>query len=455
MRPNTDLTQGKILPTLLRFALPVLLAILLQTMYGAADLLIVGQFGQTAEVSAVATGSGVMQAITSAVVGLAVGTTVLLGQKLGEGKKEEAGSVVGVSITLFAGVGIAIALGMQLAAPAVTRWMRAPQEAFSSTEAYVRICSGGAVFIVAYNVLGSIFRGMGDSRMPLITVAVACVLNVLGDLLMVAVFRMGATGAALATVAAQAASVLLSVLFIRRKKLPFAFGWKNLRWDWRLAGRIAGLGVPIALQGFMVNISFMVITAIINTLGVTASAGVGVAERICGFIMLVPAAYMQAMSAFVAQNVGAQKPQRAKKALAYSVLTSLGVGVVLAYVSFFHGDVVARFFAKDPAVVLAAADYLKAYAADCLLVCLLFCLVGYFNGHGKTVFVMVQGIIGAFCVRIPVSYLMSRIAPVSLFRVGLATPMSTALQIALCGLYLWWLNRAARQPNGAAVPGKR
>lgn len=205
------------------------------------------------------------------------------------------------------------------------------------------------------------------------------------------------------------------------------------------------LGFPIAFQDLLVSISFLTITAIVNTLGVIASAGVGVAEKLCGFIMLVPSAFNQSMAAFVSQNIGAGKVKRADKALVYGIGTSLLVGVLMAYLSFFHGDLLAGLFARDGAVIAAAADYLKAYAIDCLLVSFLFCMIGYFNGWGKTTFVMVQGIIGAFCVRIPVSFLMSRILPVSLFKVGLATPCSSVVQILLCALYLAYMRSKSRQ----------
>lgn len=255
---------------------------------------------------------------------------------------------------------------------------------------------------------------------------------------------MAAAGAAAATVLAQAFSVILSALVIRRRNLPFPFRRRYIRLERNIAARIIKLGFPIALQDVLVSVSFLAITAIVNTLGVVASAGVGVAEKICGFILLVPSAFMQSISAFVAQNVGARKPGRAKRALLYSILVSLGIGVFLAWFAFFHGDVLAGIFNKDSRVIAAAADYLKAYAVDCLLVSFMFCFTGYFNGCGKTAFVMLQGIAGAFGVRIPVSYFMSQIVPVSLFRIGLATPASTLLQIVLCaGYYIWIEKRAA------------
>ena len=288
------------------------------------------------------------------------------------------------------------------------------------------------VVIVAYNLIGCIFRGLGDSRTPLITVAIACVCNIAGDLLLCAVFRMGTAGAAIATVAAQVVSVAASFLLIRRKSLPFTVRKEDLRLYKRPLRTMAVIGAPIALQDLLVSASFLIILAIVNGMGVIASAGVGVAEKVCAFIMLISSAFMQSMSAFVAQNYGAGKLDRAKKALYYGIGVSFVMGVAMFAVTFFHGDVLAGIFSPDREVILAAADYLEAYAIDCLFTAVFFCYVGFYNGIGKTRFVMLQGILGAFGVRVPVSYLMSRLPGATLFRIGLATPMSSVLQLILC-----------------------
>ncbi|MBE6971226.1 MAG: MATE family efflux transporter [Ruminococcaceae bacterium] len=444
MSKTQDFTTGKIFLPLLRFALPVLLSLFLQTMYGAVDLLIVGQFGgdlADVYVSAVSTGSQIMRTLTLMITSLAMGLTVYVGHKIGQGKREEAGRIIGSGIWLFALLAVVLSIIMLLAAPATARIMRAPQEAFSQTVSYILICSAGCVCIVAYNLIGSIFHGIGDSKTPLITVAIACVLNILGDLLLVAVFHMGAAGAAIATIAAQAVSVVISLLLIRRRALPFQFSIRYISHRGGHIRQILQLGVPIALQELLVSFSFLFITAIINDIGLTASAGVGVAEKMCGFLMLLPSSYMQAMSAFVAQNMGAGKPERARRALWCGIGSSLVAGIVMFYAAFFHGDLLAGIFAKDIAVILAAWDYLKAYAIDCLLTAFLFCFIGYFNGCGNTTFVMVQGILGAFCVRLPLAWLMSRQATVSLFHIGLSTPASTSVQILLCLAAFFLLRR--------------
>ncbi len=430
-----NFTEGKIFSPLIRFAIPVLLALFLQAMYGAVDLLIVGQFGgDNADVfvSAVSTGSQIMMTLTVVITGLAMGLTVYVGERIGAGERKEAGKIIGSGISLFAIIALIITVVMVLSSSALTKIMHAPEAAFDNTVWYVTICSAGTLFIVAYNLVGSIFRGIGDSKIPLLTVAIACTLNILSDFILVAVFNLGAIGAAIATVFAQAMSVALSLLIIRKRNLPFDFSRKYIRPDTKHIKSILRLGTPIALQDLLVSISFLVILAIVNSLGLNESAGIGVAEKVCAFIMLIPSAFMQAMSAFVAQNIGAAKYDRAKKALWCGIISSLTVGIIVGYFSFFHGDILAAIFTKDALIIAPATEYLKAYAIDCILTSFLFCFMGYFNGCGNTTFVMTQGIIGGICVRLPVSWVMSKIIPVSLFKIGLATPIASFVQILLC-----------------------
>jgi len=441
MQTNTSFTRGRILAPLLRFALPVLGALILQAMYGAVDLLVVGHFGTSADVSAVSTGSQLMHTLTFMITGLSMGTTILLGQSIGAGEGRRSGDIIGSAICLFGGLGLLATIAVPLLADPLCALMHAPEEAFRQTVQYVSICAGGSLFIVAYNVLGSVFRGMGDSRTPLLSVLIACIVNIVGDLIFVSLFRMGAAGAALATVLAQGVSVILCMLIIHRRGMPFPFHRENIRPHRRLLMSTLRLGAPIALQDLLVSISFLVILAIVNSLGLVASAGVGVAEKLCAFIMLVPSAFSQSLSAFVAQNIGAGEARRARRAMVYGMAASFLLGCVMAWAAYFHGEALGSIFAKDMEVIAAGADYLKAYAIDTLLVSFLFCFMGYFNGCGSTTFVMIQGLIGAFGVRIPVSWFMSRQAGVTLFKIGLATPCSTIVQILLCIVYFRHLRK--------------
>ncbi|MFR5544106.1 MAG: MATE family efflux transporter [Intestinibacter bartlettii] len=447
MSKVSNFTEGKILSPLLKFIIPILAALFLQTMYGAVDLLIVGRFCNAADVSAVSTGSQIMQVITLAITGLTMGITILIGQKLGEGKRKEAGNVVGSGISIFAVIAVITTILFVAFAPSIAKSMQTPAEAFDSTVTYLRICCSGLVFIIAYNVIGGVFRGLGDSKTPLMTVLIACIVNIVADLIFVGVFKMAATGAALATVLAQTVSVVLSLIIITRRGLPFEFDLKSIKFHKGLTSQILKFGAPIALQDLLVQVSFLVILMIGNSMGVIQSAGMGIAEKLVGFIMLMPSAFAQAVSAFVAQNFGARKYDRAKKALLCAVTTSLVCGVFMFYLSFFHGNLFSGIFSTDDAVIMASWDYLKAYGIDCLFTAILFCMVGFFNGCGRTTFVMIQGIVGSFLIRIPVSLFMSKIEPVSLFNVGLATPTSTVVQIILCIGYFIFLSKTLFKVN--------
>ena len=437
-KPQKSLTEGNILSSLLKFAVPVLLALFLQAMYGAVDLLVVGRFANTADVSGVATGSMLMHTVTLVITGFAMGITIMIGESIGKKQPKESSMAIGNGICLFALFSVALTFLLVFGANMFSSLMHAPKEAFEQTSTYIKICGAGSLFIIAYNVLGAVFRGIGDSKTPLITVAIACVINVIGDLLFVAVFDMGTAGAALATVLAQTISVLLSLLIIRKKTLPFTFHKKDIRFHKPVITKILLLGTPVALQELLVSLSFLIIQAVVNAIGVTESAGVGVAEKVCAFLMLVGSSYMQAISAFVAQNMGAGKPERAKKALAYGIITSLLAGIVMCYAALVHGDALAGIFDNDPLVIAAAHSYMKAYGIDCVLTPFLFCFIGYFNGCEKTLFVMLQGLIGAFCVRVPIVFFVSRIPGASLFHIGLGTPASTVVQIVLClGMFIY------------------
>lgn len=428
---NNDFTSGAILPKLLKFMVPVLFSMFLQALYGAVDLLIVGQFASTADVSAVSTGSQIISTLTNLIVSFSMGITVAVGQRIGQKRPEDAAQTIGTGVILFAIIGVVFSIASVLGSSGLAWIMKAPEQAFDLTSDYIKICGAGFVIISAYNLLGSVFRGLGDSKTPLIAVGIACAFNIIGDLLLVAIFNMGAKGAALATVIAQLISVIISLFLIRRARLPFKFNKSYVRLKKSFALLITKIGTPVALQEFLVGISFLILLAIVNDFGVTASAGVGVAQKVCTFIMLVPISFMQSMTAFVAQNYGAGKMQRAQKTLKIGIAISFAFGIIMFLISFFRGDLLASIFSKDTETIIASWDYLKAYAIDCLFTCFLFCFIGYFNGIGKTKFVMLQGLCGAFIIRVPFALLMQQIGNGSLFLIGASIPLSTVLQIAM------------------------
>lgn len=440
MEESRNLTEGSIYKSLIRFVLPVLAAMLLQSLYGGVDLFVVGRFAETADVSGVASGSIFIQTITMVVTSLSTGVTVVIGQRIGEGKREEAGRAVTSGIAIFAVAAVIVTLIVALFPEQLSVMMDAPEEAFTQTVQYIRICGIGSFFIIAYNLLGAIFRGIGDSKTPLLAVGVACVLNIIGDLVFVLGFGMGAAGAALATVIAQALSVVISVIYIAKKELPFELR----RPKKEVIGEELRVGAPLGLQELLVGISFVVVQTAVNGISLVASAGVGVGEKVCAFISLIPMGCMQAVAAFVAQNIGAQKPDRAKKATVYAMVTSVAVCLLIGAFTFFRGDLLAAIFDSEAAVIAAAHSYLKSYAIDIVLASVLFSLIGYFDGCGKTMFVMIQGLVGALLVRVPYVLTVSKIPGVSLFAVGMGTPCATVAQLLLFLVFWLVLKRKAK-----------
>ncbi len=435
-----DFTQGSVLKKMVSFMIPILGALVLQAAYGAVDLLVVGRFGSTSGLSAVSTGSQVLNLVTFVVTQLAMGVTVLIARYIGEKKRDMIGRVFGGATIVFAIISCVLFLLMVSLAHPISVLMQAPAEAVDLTAAYVRICGGGIFFIVAYNLLAAVFRGLGDSRSPLIFVAIACVINIIGDLVLVAGFHLDAIGAAIATVCAQAVSVFFAVGLLLKKKDVI----RITRSDFCLnqqCRRFLTIGIPLALQECLTQGSFLALCAFINRLGLEASSGYGVACKIVNFAMLIPSALMQSMASFVSQNVGAGNEKRARK----SMYTGIGIGLVIGCVVFvlvlFKGDLLTSLFTTDSAVIEKGYDYLKGFAPETIVTAILFSMIGYFNGHNRTVWVMLQGLIQTMLVRLPLAYYMSIQPNASLTNIGLAAPVATVFGIVLNTVYFVWCNR--------------
>ena len=420
--------------------LPILGALVLQAAYGAVDLLVVGRFGSTSGLSAVSTGSQVLNLVTFVVIQFATAITVLIARYLGEKKPERIGSVIGGAVVVFAGISIILFFLMVVFAHPIAVLVQAPTEAVELTTSYVRICGSGIFFIVAYNLMAAIFRGLCDSKSPLLFVLVACIVNIVGDLVLVAGLHLDGSGAALATVFAQAVSVVCAVILLIKKKLPF----KIRRSDFRLndqCGKFFKIGLPLALQECLTQLSFLALCAFVNRLGLEASSGYGVACKIVNFAMLIPSSLMQSMASFVSQNVGAGNHKRAKRAM----FTGIGIGLFFGCFVFalvmLKGDMLSGFFTTESAVIQNAFDYLKGFAPETLVTAVLFSMVGYFNGNDKTLWVMCQGLIQTLLVRLPLSYYMSIQPNTNLTKIGIAAPVSTAVGICLNVGFFIWLNR--------------
>jgi len=418
-----------------------MLTILLQALYGAVDLIVVGKFGDTSSVSAVSNGGQIMVTITEIVVGLSMGVTVLIGRFVGSKDDESAANIVGGMIKLFVVVGLVLSVVMVVLADEIVALMKVPEEAAEKTISYVRICGSGMIFITAFNAISGLFRGLGNSKSPLLFISIACGVNIVGDLLLCGVFKMDATGAAIATVFAQSVSVSFSLYKIKKDGLPFRVKKKHLTKTFSAQKNIIKVGAPVALQDFLVSISFLIIMAIINDISLVASASVGIAEKMFIFLALVPISFMYALSAFVAQNVGAKQEERAIKGLRAGMITSFSFGVVMAALTYFAGDVLAGFFENNPLVIASTQSYMRGTAAEYMIIPFVFCFLGYFNGIGKTTFVLIEGIISSFAVRIPLCYYLSRLPDASLFTIGLSVPISSLASVAMCAGYYIFVRR--------------
>ena len=433
---ETDLTKGSISKTLFRFALPFLAATFLQFLYAAVDMIVVGRFSNAAGITAVNTSSQLMQIVTGVITGLTTGGTVLIGQFRGAGREEEVRRTIGNMFTLFFLVAVAITVALALFADALVAVMQTPASAVAPARDYLFICACGTIFITGYNSVSGILRGLGDSKRPMYFIAISCIINIVGDLLLVGGLHMGAAGAALATVFAQACSFLLALTVLRRGNFPFDFRIRSLGLKKERVAQLLKLGVPICLQDGLVTLSFVLITAIVNGMGEVESAAVGVVERIIGFAMLIPIAFLSALSALTAQNMGAGLPDRARKGTLISIAASLGLSAILfAFLQLAPGTA-AGWFTTDRGVVEASILYLRTYSLDVLLVCFVFCLNGFFAGCGKTQFTMANGLISTFLVRVPLVFFFSRLSGVTLFQIGLAAPAASLVQVGMQLVYL-------------------
>lgn len=447
-KKSLSFTEGPVFQSLARFALPVLGALILQAAYGAVDLLVVGQFGDASSISAVGTGSTFMQMITFIITSLAMGVTVVVGQHIGEERPRAAGDAVGTGIFLFVIVGVILTVVLECSAGYIAEMMQVPAESYDQAVLYLRICSAGTMIIIAYNLISSIMRGAGDANLPLLFVGIACVVNIIGDLLLTGLLGMDVAGVAIATVFAQLVSVISSVLVLKKKKLPFSFTMKQCRANNTEMKLILRVGVPIALQETMVQISFLVINSIVNKMGLLPSAGYGVAQKIVSFIMLIPSSLMQSVSAFVAQNVGAGKRTRAVR----GVLTGIGagccLGVFIFLAGFFGGGFLSSLFTDENDVIAQSAAYLRGFAPECILTCIVFSSIGYFNGSGNSLPVMIQGITSALLVRIPLCIFMAGLPNTNLTYIGLATPLTTIYGIVFFAVCFLRIKRKEQQYVG-------
>lgn len=427
-----ELTSGSVMKNLLFFSLPYLLSFFLQTLYGMADLLIIGQYGGVADTTAVSVGSQVMHMLTVMIVGLAMGATVNIGQAIGGRDNRRAALFTGNTVTLFMGLSSVLTLLLLILRSAIVSAVSTPADAAAVTVDYLTICFIGIPFITAYNIISAVFRGMGDSKSPMYFIAVACAANIALDYLFIGALGMGPAGAALGTVLSQAISVIISLIVIKRRSTGLALTKADIRPNKQIIGKILKIGIPVAMQDGFIQIAFMVITVIANRRGLNDAAAVGIVEKIIGFLFLVPSSMVSAVSALGAQNIGAQKPERARKTLLYAIFIAAGFGGTVAVIMQFLSGGAVSLFTDSAVVTRLGGEYLRGYAWDCLFAGIHFAFSGYFCACGKSGISFMHNMIAILLVRIPGAYFMSSMFPGTLYPMGLATAAGSLLSAIIC-----------------------
>ena len=426
-----NLTTGSVFKNIVIFSLPYFLSYFLQTLYGLADLFIIVQYEGVASTTAVSVGSQVMHMLTVMIVGLAMGTTVSIGRAVGAGDKKRMSACVGNTVTLFMLVSVVLTAVLVLLVDPIVSVMSTPAEAVGGTVRYLTVCFIGIPFITAYNIISSIFRGMGDSKSPMYFIAVACAANIALDYLFMGAMRLGPIGAALGTTLAQALSVLVAFIAIRRRRsVAVSRGDLHPRRD--VMGQILSIGVPVALQDGLIQIAFILITVIANLRGLTDSAAVGIVEKLISFLFLVPSSMLSTVSAIGAQNIGAGDYGRAKQTMWYAIGIAVGFGIIVCILFQFIAEPVVGLFTSDEGVIAAGGQYMHGYIFDCLFAGIHFCFSGYFCACGKSMISFIHNISGVALVRVPGAYLMSKMFPATLLPMGLATAAGSILQVLIC-----------------------
>ena len=431
-------TEGSVMKNVLGFSLPYLLSYFLQTLYGMADLFIIGQFAGVESTTAVSIGSQVMHMLTVMIVGLAMGATVSIARDVGGGQKEAAAEHMGNTITLFVGVSLVLTAVLLLFTGPITSVMSTPAEAVAGTKTYLTICILGIPFITAYNIISAIFRGLGDSKSPMYFIAVACGANILLDYLFMGALHMGPAGAALGTTLSQTLSVVVSLIVMVRRGTGIPLKVSNLCPKKEVMGQILRIGIPVALQDGFIQISFLTITIIANRRGLTDAAAVGIVEKIMSFMFLVPSSMLSTVSALGAQNLGAGKPERAKRTLGYAICIATGFGLITAAVVQVAADGIVGLFTTDALVAAAGGQYLRGYIWDSFLGGIQFSFSGYFCALGRSGLSFLHNFLSILLVRVPGAYLTSAMFPDNLLPMGLASAAGSLFSSLVCvGAYLW------------------
>ncbi|MGC6174923.1 MATE family efflux transporter [Lacrimispora sp. 38-1] len=435
-----NLTTGSVFKTVAYFSLPYLLSYFLQTLYGMADLFIIGQFNGVDSITAVSIASQVMHMVTVMIVGLAMGATVMIGRSVGAGDRKQTSAAIGNTITLFMALSVIIMIVLLMAVKPIAAIMLTPAEAYSGTVTYLTICMIGIPFITGYNIISSIFRGMGDSKSPMCFIAVACAANIVLDYLFIGILKLGAAGAALGTTLSQTISVIVSMVFIRKRKMV-SLSLKDLKPITAVMRNLLKVGIPVALQDGFIQIAFIVITVIANNRGLNDAAAVGIVEKIIGILFLVPSSMLSTVSVLSAQNAGAGKHERARQTLWVGILTTVTFGAFSAVMMQLLAEPAIGLFTDNAKVIVLGGQYMSSYVWDCIFAGIHFCFSGYFCAYGLSGISFIHNLVSIICARIPLAYLASVYFADTLYPMGIAAPVGSVLSVIICVSVFIWMSK--------------
>lgn len=427
-----NLTTGSVFKTIVYFALPYLLSYFLQTLYGMADLFIIGQFNGVDSITAVSNGSQVMHMLTVIIVGLAMGVTVTIGHAIGAARQDKASVIVGNTIVLFMSLSIVLTIILTANVGNIVKLIGIPSEAVDGTVKYLIVCFIGIPFITAYNIISAIFRGLGDSKRPMYFIAVACVANIVIDYLLIGVFNMGSVGAALGTTLSQTLSVIISLIAIVKTDVGIKLNKSDFKIDKDTITEIIKIGIPVAVQDGCIQVAFIIITVIANSRGLDEAAAVGIVEKVISALFIVPSSMLATVSALAAQNIGAGKHDRASKTLWYAILITTVYGFIVTLIVEFNCDFIVEMFTTDTMVIMFGAQYLSSYIVDSIFAGVHFSFSGYFAACGKSYIGFIHNIAAIALLRVPGSYLASIKFPDTLFPMGMAAPAGSLLSVVIC-----------------------
>lgn len=436
-----SITEGSILRTLIVFAVPFMIANLLQSLYGAVDLFVVGKYCTAESVAAISTGTQVTQIVTSLVTGLTLGSTILIAEYTGRRQYELVKKTIGTTFSVFVIVAVILSIIMIVFERPLLTILGTPEESFDLTMQYVYICALGNIFVCGYNAISAVLRGYGDSKSPMYFVLISCILNIVLDFIFVKYFGLGVRGTALATIISQGTSMIIAVFKLKKEHFIFDFKLKSFKPDLFLVKRLGKLGIPISFQELMIRISFLYLMVVMNRCGVYAAAVVGISSKYDIFAMLTGTSIASALAAITAQNLGAGKPERARKSLWYGLTFATIVSFMFWLWAQLAPETMIGLFTTDDNIIAAGASFFHYCSYDYILVTFVFILNGYLNGCQKTVWTMISSSVGALLLRIPLVWYFGNHFSGNIGHLGMIAPTVSGIMALYTFVYVLCQNR--------------